>query len=588
MKGLFYKMFLTVVICSLLSCNGDFLEKPPLDKIGNNYYWKTSRDLEKYVSQFYTIFPAYNVGDSYGGVFSRDAFTGSDDMITSTVNPMLNGTQATPTSGGKWAWQTIRSVNIFFENYARCEDDFQQYKHFVGEAHFFKAFLYFDKVLSYGDVPWFTHSLQTNSEELYKARDPRVLVVDSILMHLDKAIAYLDPLSSVNGGNNRISKEAALIFKSRVGLFEGSWQKYHAGTAFATPGADPRKYFRAAVEAAEELMSGKYRVGLYNVGNPEENYYSLFGHDNYSDNNEVILWKSYDRGLSLSHDSQRFLTVSAGDVSITLSLIESYLDKAGKPYDYRSVAGSYKGNNFLQKIASECDPRLSQTIWIPGNVMWDNLYGLHTFARPSLAEGGLNRNSTGFQLKKGSNPHSAGAGAPTGGNSLTGAIIFRYAEALLNYAEAKYELDGNVDYNKSINLLRRRVQMPDFATSFTEDPFKYNHSDYGYVLPDELYEIRRERRIELGCEGFRHHDFRRWAAHALFKGKLPKGYPFNQQEWGTQIIPTPVDEKGLLDPLIGNLGPGGYGFKPERDYLEGIPVNEITINPALKQNPGWN
>src|SRR5690606_22590545 len=124
------------------------------------------------------------------------------------------------------------------------------------------------------------------------------------------------------------------------------------------------------------------------------------------------------------------------DVSITLSLVESYLDKNGKPYDYIVQTQDYKGNRFLQKIADDCDARLGQTIWIPGDVMWNNQYGSFTFARPFLAEGGENRNNTGFQLKKGSNPLSTGAGAPFGGNSVTGAIVFRYAEALLNYAEA--------------------------------------------------------------------------------------------------------------------------------------------------------
>ncbi len=93
---------------------------------------------------------------------------------------------------------------------------------------------------------------------------------------------------------------------------------------------------------------------------------------------------------------------------------------------------------------------------------------------------------------------------------------------------------------------------------------------------------------KLACEGFRHHDFRRWAAHSLFKDKLPQGYPFDQQEWGEQAISIPRDANGFLNPLGGNLGTAGWGFKPERDYLDGVPVNEITINPNLKQNPGWN
>ena len=108
----------------------------------------------------------------------------------------------------------------------------------------------------YGDVPWFTKTLEMDSPELYNPRTPRTEVVDSVLYCLDKAIEYLSPLkTSAYGNSQRLSKEAALIFKSRVGLYEGSWQKYHAGTEFGTAGADPNKYFRAAVDAAEELMT---------------------------------------------------------------------------------------------------------------------------------------------------------------------------------------------------------------------------------------------------------------------------------------------------------------------------------------------
>ena len=187
-------------------------------------------------------------------------------------------------------------------------------------------------------------------------------------------------------------------------------------------------------------------------------------------------------------------------------------------------------------------------------------------------------------MKKGANPLSSGAGTIFGGNSITGSIVFRYAEALLNYAEAKYELDGNVNYDKSINLLRKRVGMPDFKV--ISDHLRTNYADYGYEITDELAEIRRERRVELASEGFRNIDYKRWRAHTLFKGKRPIGYPVIIEEFPTGSNIPQINTEGLLDPFLKDL-PSGYQFNENRDYLECIPVNEITLSPNLKQNPGW-
>ena len=579
MKKILY-LIITVASFSFFSCE-DFLDKPPLDQIGNDSYWKTSTDLENYVKQFYTTFPTFG-NPTNAGIFVADAYYGSDDAILSSVNTTLNGSSGIVNSGGNWTWGNIRSVNIFFDNYNKCQDDFSLWKSYLGEAHFFRAWFYFEKVKSYGDVPWYNTELKMDSENLYKARDSRTLVVDSILSDLDKAFEYLNPIVKASGGNNRLSKEAALIFKSRVALYEGTWQKYHSGTAFATSNANPVKYFEAAVNASEELMSGKYSVEVY--GNNIEDYATMFGLDDMSTNKEIILWKGYDKSLNLAHDSQVYLTSRTNARSVTFELIESFLSSTGDPIDYYAVAKQNKGTDFLNYLRTNVDPRLSKTIWIPGDVMWNSVNGYKVFDKPYIGQSGEFINTTGFQPRKGVNITSPGAGGFFGGDSETGAIVFRYAEALLNYAEAKYELDQDVDYNKSINLLRKRAGMPDFKV--INDPNRKRYADYGYVISDELYEIRRERRVEMASEGFRNEDYRRWRAHNLFKGKRPKGYPVDNTEWEAGVKIPPVDESGLLDPFKTSL-PNGYMFDESRDYLEPIPTNEITLNPNLIQNPGW-
>lgn len=452
----------------------------------------------------------------------------------------------------------------------------------MGEAHFFKAWFYFEKVRDYGDVPWYTSALDLTSEGLYSERNPRIEVVDSILWHLDQAVEHLDLLSVVNGKNNRLSKEAALLFKSRVALYEGTWQKYHKGTVFATLDADPDKYFRIAADAAEKLIDGaEYTKGIYTSNDPEEVYNRMFSLVDQSSNKEIILWCQYSNSLGTSHQFQTYVSGRTGGISVTLQQIQHYLKRDGQPYDYITVGKTVKGSAFLSKIGADCDPRLSQLVWMPGKAM----YGSAIFERPFLDKSGEDLNNTGFQYRKGNDPTSPQAGPVYDSSCETGSIIFRYAEALLNYAEAKSELGETVDYEKSLNLLRRRVNMPDFKVQ--EDPNYVDYCDYGYTISDELREIRRERTVELACEGYRYDDIMRWAAHNLLKGKRPKGYSLDQSEWGATAISYKVDENGFLDPFATQL-PDGYGFDEERDYLRCIPLNEIVLNPNLKQNPGWD
>ena len=583
MKKIFFVgLSLIYTLLGSTACD-DLIDDEPLDKVSNDVYWQKADDLDKYVLQFYTVFPTFKNTNCYVGTFGTDALNGSDDEIRNAPNTVINGASAVVTSGGNWKWENIRSVLFFFDNYQKCADDFESYQHYLGEAYFFKAYLYFDKVRAYGDVPWYTSTLTMDSEELYNPRTPRTEVVDSILYCLDKAIEYLNPLSNSSYGSQRLSKEAALIFKSRVGLYEGSWQKYHAGTAFATEGADPNKYFRAAVDAVEELMNGSYRVGIYDTDNPSADYMNLFNKTDYSAVEEVTLWAGFSEDLNWTHSLIDNVTRGTGDIHVTWELISSYLNKDGSVYNYREIAKNKQGNDFLTDIGDNCDYRLRQTIWIPGDEMWNNSnYGLHLFEKPYLNLGGEFKNITGFQLRKGVDPTSPIAGGVQLPCEI-GAVIFRYAEALLNYAEAKCELGEPVDYDKSINLLRNRAGMPNF--SIPKNLGSVEKMDYGYAISDELYEIRRERRVELACEGFRFDDYRRWRAHNLFKGKRMHGYPFKASEW-EENIDIPRDAEGLLDPHQNSV-PNGYGFDENRDYLQCIPTNEITLNPNLKQNPGW-
>ena len=569
------KYILLVLTVVLVGCES-FLDKPPLDKVGVDSYWKTAQDLESYVIQYYPLLPSHRNNDPGMAYEERH----SDNMILAVANPWLNG--ETTINSGHWAkdWASIRSVNTFFDNYKKCTDNFNLYKHYLGEAYFFRAYFYFNMVKKWGDVPWYNTALFPNSEkQLMRPRDARTLVVDSIISDLDKATLYLNKLSANSEGNNRLSAEAALAFKSRVALHEGTWQKYHAGTAFATKGADPEKYFRAAVAASEALMNGEFKKGIYSTGHADDDYFRLFGMSDMGKVNEVLFYSAYNSGDGWGHNVQHYATVRPNQMGLTWDLVSSYLGKDGQVYDYKELAKTSKGNAFLTQIATDCDPRLKSTVWIPGDMRIVSSNSL--FEHPAIDQGGEDLCTTGFQVKKFANPASSAAGAAWGGYSETGYIHFRYAEVLLNYAEAKYELDATVAVAQ-LNLLRQRVGMPDFSVSSqNDDPGKL---DYGYAVSDELYSIRRERRVELALEGHRGEDIKRWAAHKLFKGKRLKGYPFDAAEFPGYT--PPLDENNLIDYLKKDI-PKGYGFREKQDYLSSIPLEEITLNPNLNQNPGW-
>lgn len=582
------KIILFIGLVSLLISCSDYLDREPLDQISTDQYWKTANDLQNYTLQYYANFPTFrNISSGYTGNIGWDAYRGSDHQIIQTPATQMNGTRTIVQSGGSWVWTNIRSINIFFENYSKVKETPANIQHFIGEAHFFKAWFYFDLVRQYGDVPWYSKSLQMDSPELYNARTSRTQVIDSVLWHLDKAVESLKLLKDADGGNNRLSKEAALIFKSRVALYEGSWQKYHAGTPFGTAGASPAKYFQAAVNAVTELMiPNKYKVGIFNAGVPAEDYNKLFSSTNLASNTEIVLWAKFDKTqTTFSHNFQQFVTGRTSQVSLTMELVKNYLGKDGNPYDYATLSSATKGTAFLTKIATDCDPRLAQVIWTPGQVMWDNSAGKVSFTKPYLDKSGEVKNHTGLQLRKGADPKDPTSGDAQGFSTAceTGAVIFRYAEALLNYAEAQAELGQQVDYAKSLNLLRKRAGMPDFKV--VADPNRATYADFGYALSDELYEIRRERAVELACEGFRFDDWRRWRAHNLFKAKRPKGFPFLKSEFAANLVVL-TDAGSYVDPYQ-KIIVNGYNFNEGRDYLDCIPTNEITLNPKLTQNPGW-
>lgn len=581
---------------SLTSCNDSFLERTPIVDISDANYWKSVNDLELYVNNFYnqnSLLPQYT---GYGtiGPYGLDADNGSDTQVAYNYNTNLNGESTVPASGGGWStsdWATLRNINYFLENYTRVDAPWEQVKSYVGEALFFRATFYFGKLKKFGNLPWIPSVLDNNSPELYQGRLPRNQIVDYMIEDLKNAIDYLPERGASWSG--RLTKEVALLLQARIALYEGTWEKYHGmkNTPFKVEGSDGSKFIQKAADATDRLMKLAEENGNTALVDctGETGYTDLFNQRDYSTNKEVMFWRKYslEDGQS-THWGGYYYGRGRG---LTKSMIDSYLCIDGKPI---AASDKYQGDQSLKDVVANRDPRLNQTIFVDDgkHIIFTetNLF----FTTPAFEGVAANTCPTGYQLYKGQNYDYEES---MNGQCLIGTIYFRYAEALLINAEAKAELGiiTQDDIEKTINALRKRVGM-------TEGLLDMNHItvdpnwEFKNISP-LLNEIRRERKVELACEGYRHDDIYRWAAaDELLVNKKPIGafkaqwenYPGATDAFNEAWEGLKVNEAGYIDtfgayPAMSK----GYQFNLERDYLSPIPTNELTLNPSLGKNPGW-
>ncbi len=552
----------------------EFLDRPDLDDITSDSYWKTPNDLNLYLIQYYSSFPGWSPGAWNGGIYWTDS--NSDNLIHYNSNSRLRGENTVTSGNNSWNFSRLRSVNIFLEEYKTVEGDAGLIDQYVGEAYFFRAWYHFSLLKNYGDIPYMESTITPESEELYGNRVPRNEVGNRILSDLDQAISKLK--SGQQSGGNRLSKECAMLFKARVALYEGTWEKYHNGTPFGTT-SDGSTFIQLAADAAKNLMDNPGGYGIHSTGNPDTDYWDLFNQTSYAGHTEVMLWRDFSIEQGVTHNGQRYLPRIGGGRGLTKNLVDDYLCIDGKPI---AVSDMYAGDKTLLEVTENRDPRLSQSVFLPGDIM--NIETGQAFEKPPLDSDGESLCPTGYMIYKGANPDPVHYVSSARGT--TSSPIFRFAEALLIYAEAKAELGTitQTDLDISINLLRNRVNMaPLEMASIVTDP--------NWLFPDLspiLNEVRRERRVEFALEGYRWDDLTRWQADELIVGKRYKGAYFSQDEWpdltvGADVL---IDGENYIDPHQ-NQVPNGFNFNPDRDWLLPVPPDEITLNPNLSQNPGW-
>lgn len=549
----------------LTSCNDSFLDRIPHDALTDANYWQTETHLSSVANTFTSSLSGKDwlnkteiMADSApwsvttawrtigGGYFTSDA---------SQINSVWSA-----------AYTGIGRTNYFLNNYQRATGVKEEIRErYAAEAYFYRAYNYWILTSLFGDVPLITSELNVESPDVFRGRDARKDVIDRITKDLEEHYKALPEYVAAGSSDfGRVSQCAALALLSRIYLYNGRYED--------------------AVSACERAMSSTY-YKLYNTGHPDVDYVNLFNYTGRASRNPanketlIAFVYNYDLGESsrTSHNLSRECWVpnDYARFTPTASMIECYLTKDGKIWDPNS-ATSY------EDVFKDRDPRMTQSILAPGTKWEGGESGdmlstdktVFTYPKFDNSKDGC-MSYTGYYMRKYVEPSTV----KDVGHDDNDIVLIRYAEVLLNYAEAKEQLGTltQSDIDKTINLLRDRVGMAHLKLS--EIP----------AGSDIRTEIRRERRVELFFEGHRYFDIIRWKQGEILGEDLlgvRKDY---------------LDPARLKEGIIGNLKwktvngkeylvlESGRTFNPEKNYLLPVPFTQMQLNPQLApNNPGWN
>jgi hypothetical protein len=569
----------SLVLFALNSC--DF-EKYPADKLNPNAFFTTEQELQIYCNSFYEMLPK---GED---IFMNDGKM-SDYFATSSTPPLLIYGNYTPLESellSWWQWSELRNINYFLEKNINEEIPQDVRAHYNGVARLFRAWFYYNKVKTFGDVPWYDKVLSTSDADLYKERDSRTYVMDKVLDDLNYAVENLR--TTKNSTSTAITKWVALALKSRICLFEGTFRKYSGENDLASSAS---KFLNEAAQSALMLIN-ESGYSLNKSGSTP--YRDLFTKES-PVTTEVILADVYSNALSRFHSANWLWTSSStgSRPGLTRTFVNTFLNLDGSRFtdnpDYNNI-------QFTEEVAGR-DLRLKQIIRTPGYT----LLGLAT--PPDLGHA-----RTGYHFIKYTQDDNPNLAMGKNTNTLP---ILRYAEVLLNYAEAVAELGQMNDniWETTIAALRNRAGITNTSRPSSSD--SYMAMLFPGVSDADILEIRRERGVEMVGEGLRFDDLRRWRAGHLLERVwdgiyIPaintlydmNGDGLNDVCFVNQKPSNPVagvyyyilsPSSSLSEGSSGNLLVYGNITKnfSENKYLYPIPEPERLINPQLAQNPGW-
>ena len=565
----------------------DVIDLKPLDSFTDESYWTSVDDLRNYANRFYTNLAAPS------STYDQQ----SDNRVPANYDIWLYN-EYTLDRAGDWNWENIRNLNFFMNRYQRVVASEADINAQVAVIRFFRALDYFGKIKSYGDVPWYEKDLTDgDTEELFKPRDSRDFVLGKVIEDLEFAIQWLPEKNAAVKG--ALHKDAARTQLSRVCLYYGTFKKYH--NVGGTPSSQDLLQ-KAANNALAVMNTGNYAIvqgadngcGMVSFEGYPMYYQNQFVQEDLDGNKEAILYREYKDGV-LMHQTGR----QDAAPGFSKDFMESFLCKDGKPI---GVSELYQGDETLDIELTDRDPRMYQivdNVKRPWAVQADGTIELHRSAfdlNASAPDVSASKSVTGYLNTK----HLSADPTQWVASSTTyDFMVYRYAEVLLNYAEAMYEL-GQMSQDvldKTINVIRDRVGMPHLTMSvgFT-DP---NWPNYGYEVAPLLQEIRRERRIELVAEGFRYDDIIRWKAVKLYENpKTVLGMRvtdkvislYQEGTFGGDKGRALVEYEGktYIRPYSKDLNDAGRKWSADdKRFLNPISKNVMLINPNITQNPGW-
>ncbi|WP_294547948.1 RagB/SusD family nutrient uptake outer membrane protein [uncultured Bacteroides sp.] len=584
-------MLLLSAVIILPSC----LDLEPKDQLADANIWQTPNDYKLYANQFYEWTRDFSSA-VYDGPHSD---TRSDLMTSSDYNEFSKGVNTIPVSDGNYtgAYTKIRYANILLQNaesYANPAD----IARYVAEAKFFRAYEYFDLLQLFGDVIIVAKPVDIHSPEMNAVRNDRSEVVDFIIQDLKDAIPDLPKESSIaSADKGRVSQGAAQAFLSRVALYEGTWQKFRTGSE-----ARVNELLDIAAGAAWDVIDSKQYEIFKPAGLETTAYKYLFILEN-TQSNPVYVKKDKNQEYIFSRRHDEVIAPIGKNITkncfanvqwITRKLAEMYLDKDGLPiHNPNSVVGAALDYSSPQQEYENRDNRMTNTLMVPGNKYWNNNAPHTTWTdadkaafdnKPFYPTSGSGYYNQKWATEREVKDTYEGYDYP----------IIRYAEVLLNYAEAVYERYSQKDAAgtitdaskvdaalKYLNQVRKRVNpdMPELTVAFA--------TAKGLNMRDE---IRRERTVELFNEGFRVDDLKRWKQAEIEMPKDILGVRWSTSgEWSTWAnawkpsYATATDDAGTTGCFMIETG----RVWDNKNYLYPIPSDQKQLNPNIGQNPDW-
>lgn len=531
------------VACCLISCDS-YLDTPPLHQLSDDSWWKTESQAKMMVNECYNHLPGQAI------VPYRDGL--SDNAVWRSTNVMGDGslTAFTPKVKDEWKYDKIAQLNYVLEGLDKSKEHLTEdaYAHLKAEVRFIRAFLYYDMLFYFGDIPLVTKLLSV-AEAQQTGRAPRQEVLDFVLKELNESLT--DIKRNPNDEIGRVNEGVINAYLSRVYLYEKNYDKVLEHTDAVIKG-------------------GKYSLYREHDNDKETNSYEeLFRPQADGNNKEVILEIQYSNPLKV-HDLNRNMSAGAS-VYVGwghMMPLEKFVD------EYECIEGHAIGEceslgckHVAERAAIEAvgkygeyeyrDPRLKSTVVTPG---WE----WKIAGKPSLVFDPADKDgvdyiqkkpwSTGYVITKWVDMKGENADRVKGHKNIT---LLRYADVLLMRAEALVESNTHLQEAADLlNQIRSRARMPQNIKATSQD--------------DLRKKVRHERRIELAFEGLRYFDIIRWRICDQVKNGDMYGFAMKDEKTG-------IRKNLFIEKRVWK----------DHMYLWPVPQAARDLNASLTQNTGW-